>query len=216
MRRQPPQANRALPHDQMSARPASRVLSRTGGRVWIPPRIGVREQWLHSAILRCQTKNRWSKSSLRTSTEGLLSSAVLTDGSAVIGGANGGWLVLIIQFSGVDAARLNGKKAVWPAGIICHAAGPTADGWCVVGVWSSQAQFDRFLSKRLKPVFDRAGGMPEPHVTTFQIGDFRDHRLNLDASSNSWSARDQRARRQCLRNPALSSRPMGLDRRHRS
>jgi hypothetical protein len=85
---------------------------------------------------------------------------------------------LIIQFSGVDAAKydaivkeagLKGKKAVWPAGIISHAAGPTADGWCVVDVWSSQAQFDRFMSKRLKPAFDRAGGMPEPHVTTFQI-----------------------------------------------
>ncbi len=56
---------------------------------------------------------------------------------------------LIIQFSGVDAAKydaivkeagLKGKKAVWPAGIISHAAGPTADGWCVVDVWSSQAQ----------------------------------------------------------------------------
>jgi hypothetical protein len=85
---------------------------------------------------------------------------------------------LIMQYSGVDAAKydaivkeagLKGKKAVWPAGIISHAAGPTADGWCVVDVWSSQAQFDRFLSKRLKPAFDRAGGMPEPHVTIFQI-----------------------------------------------
>jgi hypothetical protein len=72
---------------------------------------------------------------------------------------------LIIQFSGVDAAKydailkeagLKGKKAVWPAGIISHAAGPTADGWCVVDVWSSRAQYDKFLSKRLKPAFDRA------------------------------------------------------------
>lgn len=71
---------------------------------------------------------------------------------------------LIIQFSGVDAAKydaivkeagLKGRKAVWPAGIISRAAGPTADGWCVVDVWNSQAQFDRFLSKRLKPAFDR-------------------------------------------------------------
>ena len=76
---------------------------------------------------------------------------------------------LIIQFSGVDAAKydailkeagLKGKNAVWPAGIISHAAGPTADGWCVVDLWSSQAQFDRFLSKTLKPAFDRAGGAP--------------------------------------------------------
>jgi hypothetical protein len=65
---------------------------------------------------------------------------------------------LIMQYSGVDAAKydaivkeagLKGKKAVWPAGIISHAAGPTEDGWCVVDVWSSQAQFDRFLSWRL-------------------------------------------------------------------
>ena len=41
---------------------------------------------------------------------------------------------LIMQFSGVDAAKydaivkeagLKGKNAVWPAGIISHAAGPT-------------------------------------------------------------------------------------------
>ena len=85
---------------------------------------------------------------------------------------------MIIQFSGLDAAKydailkeagLKGKKAVWPAGIISHAAGPTADGRCVVDVWSSRAQYDKFLSKRLKPAFDRAGGMPEPQVTTFQI-----------------------------------------------
>ncbi len=81
---------------------------------------------------------------------------------------------LIMQFSDVDAAKYDAMMkeaghAVWPAGIISHAAGPTADGWCVVDVWSSQAQFDRFLSKRLKPAFDRAGGMPEPQLTTFQI-----------------------------------------------
>src|SRR5208283_4220448 len=96
--------------------------------------------------------------------------ALLWEGQMAVG--------LIMQFSGVDAAKydailkeagLKGKNAVWPAGIISHAAGPTADGWCVVDVWSSQAQFDRFLSKTLKPAFDRAGGMPEPHVTTFQI-----------------------------------------------
>src|ERR1700730_371395 len=65
---------------------------------------------------------------------------------------------LIMQFSDVDAAKHDAMMkeaghAVWPAGIISHAAGPTADGWCVVDVWSSQAQFDRFLSKRLKPPY---------------------------------------------------------------
>jgi hypothetical protein len=85
---------------------------------------------------------------------------------------------MIYQFSGVDAAKydavlkelgLKGKKAVWPAGLISHATGPTANGWCVVDVWSSQAQCDRFMSKKLKRAFDLAGGMPEPRVTAFQI-----------------------------------------------
>jgi hypothetical protein len=85
---------------------------------------------------------------------------------------------LIFQLSGVDAAKydavakelgLKGKKAVWPAGMISHVAGPTEDGWCVVDVWSSQAQLDSFMSKKLKPAFDRAGGVPEPKLITFQI-----------------------------------------------
>lgn len=56
----------------------------------------------------------------------------------------------------------------WPEGLVSHAAGPTATGWCVVDVWESQASFDAFLRDRLGPVFQQIG-IPEPELTAFEI-----------------------------------------------
>ena len=79
---------------------------------------------------------------------------------------------LIIQFSGVDAAkydaivkeagrqRQEGRLASGKSSAMQLVQQQTAG--VPFDVWSSQAQFDRFFSKRLKPAFDRAGGMPEP------------------------------------------------------
>jgi hypothetical protein len=85
---------------------------------------------------------------------------------------------LVLQFDGVNAAKydaimkelgLSDNKGSWPDGIVSHMAGSTPEGWCVVDVWESQAQFDKFLSSRLKPAFDRVGGMPQPRVTAVQL-----------------------------------------------
>jgi hypothetical protein len=85
---------------------------------------------------------------------------------------------LVLQFEGVNAAKydavmkelgLSGNEGSWPEGILSHMAGSTPEGWCVVDVWESQAHFDRFLNSRLKPAFDRVGGMPQPRVTTVQL-----------------------------------------------
>jgi hypothetical protein len=88
---------------------------------------------------------------------------------------------IVMMFEGVDQSKYDGvMKAMelplhsngggaWPAGIISHSAGKTANGWCVVDVWESEAHFGKFLEGRLKPSFAKVGGMPEPKVTTFEL-----------------------------------------------
>ena len=86
---------------------------------------------------------------------------------------------LVMQFKGVlgpdkyDAIMselgLSAGGGNWPAGIISHVAGATADGWCVVDVWESQGQFDRFFGERLKPAFDKVGNIPQPEITSFDV-----------------------------------------------
>lgn len=62
-----------------------------------------------------------------------------------------------------------GSNANWPEGILTHAAGKTASGWCVVDVWESEAAFGKFREAKLGPAFAKIGGIPEPKVTTFQL-----------------------------------------------
>ena len=85
---------------------------------------------------------------------------------------------LLMQFKGVGAPKYDAimkemklyeNKGTWPDGIISHVAGATPDGWCVLDVWESQAHFDKFFAGRLKPAFDKVGGMPMPQVTPFQV-----------------------------------------------
>jgi hypothetical protein len=85
---------------------------------------------------------------------------------------------LVLQFKGVNISKydavmkdmgLTGDKSAWPDGIISHVAGPTADGLCVVDVWQSQAQFDKFFQGRVMPAIKRAGGMPDPQVIKFEV-----------------------------------------------
>ena len=91
---------------------------------------------------------------------------------------------LCMQFKGAKTAKydaimkemgLSDSSAKWPDGIISHVAGSTADGMCVVDVWRSQADFDRFFASRLKPAFDKIGGMPEPQVTKFEVHNSHKH-----------------------------------------
>lgn len=59
-------------------------------------------------------------------------------------------------------------SANWPDGIVSHVAGTTEGGWCVVDVWESQADFDRFFAERLGPNLQRVG-LPQTVVTTFEV-----------------------------------------------
>jgi hypothetical protein len=49
-----------------------------------------------------------------------------------------------------------------------HVAGATADGICVVDVWNSREDFDRFLQQQLGEQLQRAG-IPEPQITEFEV-----------------------------------------------
>lgn len=53
-------------------------------------------------------------------------------------------------------------------GQISHVAGATDDGMCVVDVWESRADFDRFMEERLGEQLQRLG-FPQPQITEFPV-----------------------------------------------
>ncbi len=53
-------------------------------------------------------------------------------------------------------------------GQISHLAGATSDGICVVDVWESRADFDRFMAERLGEQLGRFG-FPEPQIAEFEV-----------------------------------------------
>jgi hypothetical protein len=61
---------------------------------------------------------------------------------------------------GID---LLGGVGDWPDGLLSHAAGASDTGWCVLEVWESRAQQERFLQGRLRAALENAGvqGPPE-------------------------------------------------------
>ena len=57
-------------------------------------------------------------------------------------------------------------------GFVIHTNGPVPDGWRVVEVWDSRADFESWFEAHVKPAFPEAGPMP---VITFD--DLNDVRL---------------------------------------
>ncbi len=53
-------------------------------------------------------------------------------------------------------------------GQISHVAGATADGICVVDVWESRGDFDRFMQEQLGAQLGRAG-VPQPQIVEFEV-----------------------------------------------
>ena len=45
-------------------------------------------------------------------------------------------------------------------GFIVHTNGPVADGWRVIEVWDSQADFEAWFETSVKPAFAEGGPMP--------------------------------------------------------
>jgi len=83
----------------------------------------------------------------------------------------------VLRFSGAsidkyDAVREElgwSSKKGHPEGVLAHAAGPTDDGFCVIEWWSSEGEWDKFFAERLRPAFEKVGGIPQPQVTRFDV-----------------------------------------------
>lgn len=88
--------------------------------------------------------------------------------------------VLIHHFTGGTAEQYantlagvhpDGGKGL-PPGQTSHYAGPTADGWVIVGLWDSEASWVRFRDETLLPGFDEIEdplpGPPEEITFTVQ------------------------------------------------
>jgi hypothetical protein len=60
-----------------------------------------------------------------------------------------------------------------PAGLLHHAAGPSESGWCVMEVWESQEDLQRFFQDTLGAALQAAGITDQP--TTFEIVNTMDH-----------------------------------------
>jgi len=58
------------------------------------------------------------------------------------------------QYDQVLAVVAPGNKL--PAGMLYHAGGPSADGWCVIEVWESQEALDRFFKEKLGAALQQA------------------------------------------------------------
>ena len=84
---------------------------------------------------------------------------------------------LMMHFATMDRAKyddvmkvLDWKNVGAPKGLISHIAGPTHEGWGVVDVWESHADFDRFFETGLERAFQRVGArMPEMQMTVFEV-----------------------------------------------
>jgi hypothetical protein len=85
---------------------------------------------------------------------------------------------LVINFSGIDAKkydaildhmRKTGTSPEDAPGFISHAVGFMGDDCHVVDLWESQADFERFLEKRLRPAFDTLRITAEARVNAFEV-----------------------------------------------
>lgn len=63
-------------------------------------------------------------------------------------------VVYIFEVPGSDAGHYDAvmeRLGDNPPGRLYHVAGPYEDGWMVVDVWESEAQFEAFLAEKLIP-----------------------------------------------------------------
>jgi len=86
-------------------------------------------------------------------------------------------IMLIFEAQGMDQAKYDEimkvmgyhPKPNFPKGFISHAAGAGPNGWTVVDLWESEADFASFQQNELVPAFQKAGVTGEPKVTNIPI-----------------------------------------------
>ena len=86
-------------------------------------------------------------------------------------------IMLIFEMPGMGQAQYDDvmkamgytPKPNWPKGFISHAAGAGPNGWTVVDVWASEAEFASFQQNELLPAFQKVGVTGEPKVTVIPV-----------------------------------------------
>jgi hypothetical protein len=86
-------------------------------------------------------------------------------------------ILLIFELPGVGPDKYDqimkalgfDQKPNWPKGFISHAAGAGPNGWTVVDLWESEADFGAFQQSQLGPAFLQVGGLPEPKITVIPV-----------------------------------------------
>jgi len=64
-----------------------------------------------------------------------------------------------------------------PEGLVMHWAAKTeSGGLCVVDVWASREQFDRFFAQKLGPTAQQLG-LPQPNIEEFSVYNVIDGRV---------------------------------------
>jgi hypothetical protein len=72
-------------------------------------------------------------------------------------------------------AAVHPEDGTLPAGQSYHAAGPTEDGWMVVAVFDSKADWERFRDQELRPGLQEAEGAfsTPPQETAFEVANLQ-------------------------------------------
>ena len=70
---------------------------------------------------------------------------------------------------GIDMAKGTGD---WPKGLLSHAGGTTADGFCVFEVWDSKAQFEAWMGGTLGVALGAVGVSAPARVTEVELTGF--------------------------------------------
>ena len=74
-------------------------------------------------------------------------------------------VLMTAQIPGATQEMIDGMRPVLDKireqkGFLIHTNGPVADGWRVVEVWDSQADFEAWYEANVKPAFPEGAPMP--------------------------------------------------------
>ena len=74
-------------------------------------------------------------------------------------------VLMTAQIPGATQEMIDGMRPVLDKirdqnGFVIHTNGPVADGWRVVEVWDSQADFEAWFEANVKPAFPDGAPMP--------------------------------------------------------
>jgi heme-degrading monooxygenase HmoA len=83
-------------------------------------------------------------------------------------------VLMTAQLTGATQEMIDGMRPVLDEirgqkGFVIHTNGPVPDGWRVVEVWDSQADFEAWFGAYVKPAFPE--GAPPPSITFDELNE---------------------------------------------